>query len=124
MKCNIPKPPKLPKSWHQLPQYEKDIINKALSEHAWKVADLQLAETQEIWIKLACILLHNNHGFDEEEMMQFIAEWKRIYGRNARIETKEEQTAWLEEEMKKCFPTCGFPQIRIDELKERTINDN
>ena len=113
MKCN------LPKSWHRLPQSEKDLINKAKTEEAYKIADRQLAETQEIWIKLACILLHDFHDFDEDEMLQFIAGWKRIYRRNERIETKEEQTAWLNEEMKKCFPTCGFPQIRIDELKNR-----
>lgn len=118
MKCNIPKPPKLPKSWHQLPQYEKDLINQAMTEEAYKLADRQLAETQEIWIKLACINLRNG-GATEEDLLQFIAGWKRIYRRNERIETKEEQTAWLAEEMEKCFPTCGFPQIRIDELKEK-----
>lgn len=113
MKCN------LPKSWHQLPKSEKDLINQAMTEKAYEIADRQSAEVQEIWIKLACILLHNNHGFTEEEMLQFIVGWKRIYRRNERIETKEEQTAWLAEEMKKCFPTCGFPQIRIDELKNK-----
>ena len=119
MKCNIPKQPKLPKTFYRLPGYEQKALTEAMNEHAYHLADLQLAETQEIWIKLACIILRS-HDFDEEEMLQFITEWKRIYSRNARIETKEEQTAWLEEEMKKCFPTCGFPQIRIDELKEKT----
>ena len=28
MKCNTPKPPKLPKSWHRLPEYERQEILK------------------------------------------------------------------------------------------------
>lgn len=119
MNCNIPKQPKLPKTFYRLPGYEQKVLTEAMNEHAYHLADLQLAETQEIWIKLDCINLRNC-GATEEELLQYIAGWKRVYARNARIKTKEEQTAWLEEEMKKCFPTCGFPQIRIDELKEKT----
>ena len=119
MKCNIPKPPKLPKAFYRLPDYEQKALTEAMNEHAYRLADQQLAETQEIWIKLSCII-QRNRGATEDELMQYIIDWKRLYAKNARIETKEEQTAWLEEEMKKCFPTCGFPQIRINELKEKT----
>ena len=119
MKCNIPKKPKLPKSFYRLPDYEQRELTAAMNEHAYNLADKQLAETQEIWIKLNCINMRN-FGATEEDLFRYIAGWKRIYARNARIKTKEEQTAWLDEEMKKCFPTCGFPQIRIDELKEKT----
>lgn len=119
MKCNLPKPQKPPKSWDRLPQSEKDLLNKTMTDWAYDIIDREQEQLQEIWIKLACILLHNNYGLTEEEMLQFIAGWKRIYRRNERIKTKEEQTAWLDEEMKKCFPTCGFPQIRIDELKNK-----
>lgn len=119
MKCNMPKQPKLPKTFYRLPDYEQKSLTEAMNEHAYHLADLQLAEAQEIWIKLDCINLREQ-GATEEDLMRYIAGWKRVYARNARIKTKEEQTAWLEEEMKKCFPTCGFPQIRIDELKEKT----
>ena len=119
MKCNTPKPQKLPKAWDRLPQYERDLITKIMTDTAYEISDKQLADTQEIWIKLCCILLHDNHQMTEEELLQFVAGWKRMYRRNERIETKEEQKAWLDSEMQRCFPACGFPQIRIDELKER-----
>ena len=118
MKCNRPKPEKLPKAWDRLPQYERDLIIRIMSETASETADKQLADTQEVWIKLCCILLHDRHDMDEEELLQFIADWKRMYRRNARIKTKEEQTAWLDTELARCFPSCGFPQFRIDEMKE------
>lgn len=109
MKCN------LPKSWHSLPPKEKELINEAFNERLYAELDREEAELQEIWIKLACVLLHDLHGFTEEELMKFIAGWKRIYRRNERAQNN--QTEWLAEEMEKCFPNCGFPQIRIDELK-------
>lgn len=112
MKCN------LPKSWDQLPQKEKDAISKMMTDFAYDIIDKEEANVQEIWIKLNCINMRNC-GATEEDLLQYIAGWKRIYAKNARMKTKEEQAAWIEEEMKKCFPTCGFPQIRIDELKKK-----
>ena len=113
MNCN------LPKSWHQLPQSEKDKIYQAMTEEAYKIADRQTAETQEIWIKLACMLLRKSFDFNEEKLLQFVAAWNIFYQRNERVQTKEEQAAWLASEMETCFPECGFPQDRIDNLKNK-----
>lgn len=116
MNCNMPKPKKLPKSFYRLPQYEQDVLMKAMSDASYDAADAKLADTQEVWIKLSCIQLCDM-GLTEEELMQYIAGWKRMYRRNERIETEEEQKAWLDREMARCFPTCSFPQFRIDEMK-------
>ena len=113
MKCN------LPTSFNKLPKFERDAIQDAMNEQLNHLLDKEEAEVQEIWIKLACILLHENFGFGEQRLSRFIIAWNRIYNRNARTQTKAEQTAWLEEEMKKCFPKIGFPQCRIDHLKEK-----
>jgi hypothetical protein len=113
MKCN------LPRSYNQLPQAEKDVIEKYFNEQLNHLLDKEEAEVQEIWIKLACILLHETFGFGEKRLCRFIAWWHRIYRRNERLANKEEQTAWLDAEMKKCFPKYGFPQRRIDSLKEK-----
>ncbi len=112
MNCN------LPKSWDRLPPKEKDMINKAMTKIAYDIVDQEQANLQENWIKLACILLHNYHNFDEEELLQFIAEWNRIYRRNERLDNKESQQAWMNMELRSCFPNCGFPQMRIDDMKK------
>ena len=117
MKCNTPKPPKMPKTWDRLSQYDRDILTKVMSDVVYDRVDTELRDVQEIWIKLCCILLHDFHEMDEEELLRFIAGWKRMYRRNERIKTKEEQAAWLESELQRCFPECGFPQIRIDEMR-------
>lgn len=113
MKCN------LPRSYLSLPQKEKDAITEVLSEQVTEAINKEEAELQEIWIKLACINLHETFGFGEDRLCRFIAAWNRIYNRNGRTGSKVEQTKWLDEEMKKCFPKCGFPQRRIDSLKEK-----
>ena len=113
MKCN------LPKSFNQLPKSEQNAIQEALNEQLGHLVDKEHAEVQEIWIKLACINLHDNFGFDEVQLIQFVAMWNRIYSRNEQLKTKLEQTDWLDAEMTKCFPKYGFPQSRIDKLKEK-----
>jgi hypothetical protein len=118
MKCN------LPKSWHHLPQSEKDLIQDEFNKQLNYLIDKEEAEVQEIWIKLACILLHDTFGFGEERLLRFIAAWDRVYRRNARLETKSKQKEWLDEEMAKCFPNTGFPQMRIDRLKEKVDERN
>jgi hypothetical protein len=113
MKCN------LPKSWHQLPQSEKDLIHAEFNKQLNYLIDKEEAEVQEIWIKLACMLLRDTFSFDEEHLLQFIAAWDRVYRKNARTQTQSDQKEWLDAEMAKCFPETGFPQMRIDRLKEK-----
>lgn len=113
MKCN------LPKTWEQLSKPERDSIQAEFNKQLNYYIDKEEAEVQEIWIKLACILLHENFGFGEERLNRFIAAWNKVYRRNERTQTKSEQAAWLDSEMAKCFPKFGFPQSRIDRLKEK-----
>ena len=113
MKCN------LPRSFYQLPKSEQNALKESLTKQFHHCLDKEEAEVQDIWIKFACIVLRDRLKLDEEELVNFIVGWNRVYSKNARIKNKEEQTAWLDEEMKKCFPKNGFPQARIDHLKEK-----
>jgi len=103
--------------WFNLPRVERDAIHAELEHQCQMYLEEEVANVQEIWIKLCCILLREQYGFNEEQLLQFIVAWGRMYCRNERISTMEEQAKWLEEEMQKCFPTSGFPQRRIDYLK-------
>lgn len=118
MKCN------LPRSYHQLPQSEKDLIQAEFDKQLNYLIDKEEAEVQDIWIKLACMLLHDTYGFGEKRLLRFIAAWDRVYRRNERMQTQSEQKAWLDAEMAKCFPKTGFPQFRIDRLKEKIDERN
>lgn len=111
MKANVPR------SWHNLPPVEKRALENLVREQAYLLADKEHERVQEVMIKGNCIMLAQIFGYTEEQLLAYVAEWKRFYRRLERLGTQEAQDAWLEEQMKTCFPTCGFPQFRIDELK-------
>ena len=112
MKANIPK------SWNSLPRHEKEAIKKLMTEQVVEIVDEEEKQMQVVWMKMCCILLHEIYGFGEIRLLRFIARWKRMYARNKRYATNEGRDEWLDGEMKKLFKSCGFPDIRIQEMKD------
>jgi len=117
MKCNIPR------QVSEMSPSDRKVITKYFTNEMYKGMDRENEKVQEVMIKLFCTWLHD-HGATEEEIHAFIAWMRRTYRQLARCKTEEEQNAWLEKELARCFPG-GFPQFRIDELKsnERSILD-
>lgn len=111
MNCNIPR------QVTQMSPSERLRIAKYYTEQMYNGMDKENERVQEVMIKANCIYKYKYEGATEEQLLQYVAEWKRFYRRLERMKTQEEQDAWLDEQMKECFPTCGFPQFRIDELK-------
>lgn len=111
MRCNIPK------DVMDMSPSQRQRIAKYYTQQAYNLADKEHERVQEVMIKANCIYKRKYEGATEEQLLQYVAEWKRFYRRLERMKTQEEQDAWLDEQMKQCFPTCGFPQFRIDELK-------
>jgi hypothetical protein len=111
MRCNIPK------DVMDMSPSQRQRIAKYYTQQAYNLADKEHERVQEVMIKGNCILMAKLYGLTEEQLLAYISEWKRFYRRLERLGTQEAQDAWLEEQMKECFPTCGFPQFRIDELK-------
>lgn len=104
-------------SYVDLPKRDQEIIKRELTDKFYERLDEELKQTQVTWIKLMCVVLHDR-GMTEEEILWAIAQWKRVYGRNKRFKTNEARDKWLDGEMKKIFPTCGFPDMRIQEMKD------
>lgn len=112
MKCNIPR------QVTQMSPSDRMQIAKFYTRQMYNGMDKENERVQEVMIKENCIWLHDQKGFTEEDLLQYIASWRRFYRTIERFKTEEELNAWLDEQMKRCFPTCGFPQKRIDELKK------
>lgn len=111
MNCNIPR------QVTQMSPSDRKMIAKYYTGQMYNGMDKENERVQEVMIKGGCIIGAQLFGLTEEQLLAYIAEWKRFYRRLERLKTQEEQDAWLDEQMKECFPTCGFPQFRIDELK-------
>ena len=120
MKCNIPR------QVSQMSPSDQKQIAKYYTEQMYNGMDKENERVQEVMIKANCIYKHDFEGADEEQLLQYIASWRRFYRTIERFKTEDELNAWLDEQMKRCFPTCGFPQMRIDQLKnagESVLNE-
>lgn len=115
MNCNIPKPPKPPKPWERLPQRDKDIISQVYTDLLNEQLGKDIQTVQEVMIKLGCVILAEM-GLEELDLIKYVAKWTRAYRRLEREQLLN--TEWLDEQMTQCFPTHGFPQDRIDNMKD------
>lgn len=104
-------------SYVDLPKRDQEIIKRELTEQYYNQLDEELKQMQVTWIKLLCFVL-DARGLSEEDILWVIAQWKRAYARNRRFKTDEARDKWLDGEMKRIFKTCGFPEVRIQEMKD------
>lgn len=111
MKCNIPK------EVTDMSPSQRQRIAKYYTQQAYNLADKEHERVQEVMIKGGCIIGAQLFGLTEEQLLAYVAEWKRFYRRLERLKTQEEQDAWLDKQTEPLFPNSGFPQFRIDELK-------
>ena len=109
---------RIPKSFMSLPQSEKDKINEAMTEEVLKQVVHEQAELQKIWLKMACIVLHNSFGFGKNRCLLFLANWREMYRLNSKIEGKEEQKKFLAGDIDSIFGKDGYPEEYIDKLEE------
>ena len=109
---------KLPKSYFDLPQSEKDKINEAMTEQVNEIVDKDFCRLQRTWLKFGCMVMHKNFGFGKDRCMLFLANWFEVYRHNASLKTPERQAIWLDEEMEKIFGKEGYPEGFVDKLEK------
>ena len=109
---------RVPKSFDQLPESEKQIINEIMTEEVEKQVNKHMAKLQKLWLQFACIVLHKNFGFGKKRALLFLANWREMYRLNNRLANEAEQTAFLSAEIEKIFGKGGYPTEYIDKLEE------
>lgn len=108
---------RMPKSFLSLPQSEKDKINEVLTEEVEKNVNKNMAQLQKIWLKYACIVLHNNFGFGKKRCLLFLANWREMYRINNQLKNEAEQTEYISREIDKIFKGM-YPTQYIDRLED------
>lgn len=106
---------RLPKSWDQLPQREKQIIADLMAQKVSDTIDVEEDIIQKIWLQWACIVLHEAFGFGKDRCMMFLGNWKKMYRKNRTFKTDKEQMQYVEAKIKKIFKD-DYPQDFIDSL--------
>lgn len=116
MKANLPKMSKPPLCLKNLSEREKKLLELYYTNYSYDISDKRSAQLQEVWIKLACINLHNM-GLSADAIMEFIGAWKRLYKTVNKIGDDQKVQDFLKEKVNQIFGVGGFPQDFIDDIK-------
>lgn len=112
---------RLPKSWERLPPKEKEVIADSMKQMLIEQEERDMRIMLDLYIKMACLVLHKAFGFGEKRLGMFLGNHKRLF----RIQHKKvidgTQLAYLNEEMAKIFKKSGFPQGFFDNMLGEVI---
>ena len=110
---------KIPKTWFSLPPKEQEAIREAISEQfnneLNRLLDEEQMKLQKIYMKLCCIILHDNFGWGEGRCIQFLGSWKGLARRLRKFPTEKEQDDFIAPQIEKIFKN-GYPSEFIDNL--------
>ena len=112
----------VPKAWHELKKSDQDKLTEWAKAIAFEAAEAQFKKDMRTafdgYIKMACVVLHDAMGMDEEQLMIFLGNHKRTFARQARRIREQDQIQYLNDRMTDIFPESGFPQEFFDKMFE------
>ena len=110
---------RMPKPWFSLSNKEQESIKEAISEQfnseLNRLLDEEQIKLQKVYMKLCCIILHDNFGWGEGRCLQFLGSWKGIARRLKKIPTEKGQDDFIAPQIAKIFKN-GYPSEFIENL--------
>ena len=107
---------RLPKSWDRLPKSQKEVIADYMKEILTEQEDRDMRIMLDLYIKMACLVLHKAFGFGEKRLGMFLGHHRRLFHLQHKKVIDGTQLAYLNEEMAKIFKKNGFPQDFFDKM--------
>ena len=111
---------KIPKSYKQLSHTDQQELKKFTQDVALEAAEMMLEKDSrvmlDIYMKMACLVLHDAFGFGEQRLRAYIGNHKRLFARQAKLVQRGEQLQYLNKRMEEIFKKDGFPQNFVDDL--------
>ncbi len=106
----------IPREYNSLPPAQKEkilVYLKAITdEQCEKDARIML----DLYIKMACVTLHDAFGFGEKRLTMFLGSHKQLFRRQVQMVKRDEQLQYLDRRMKEIFRKDGFPQKFFDDM--------
>lgn len=99
MKANIPR------AYRALPPADKRKIEQ-IAEDAYN-KDVMII--LDIYLKMSCAVLHDAFGFGEKRLNCYLGNYRRLFGKHAKLVRKGEQLQVLDEQMRRIFKKSGYP---------------
>lgn len=87
----------------------KPSEKKAMDEMYFARWDKELIIAQFNWIRMAICCMGSNPKLDKDDMLCFLAAFKRMYQLNSRFATQEQLDEYLKKRMDEIFGEGGFP---------------
>lgn len=119
MKVRVPKP------WEKLSPRDQEKLKAFTREVALEAAERQIEIDGrimlDIYMKMACLVLHDAFGFGERRLTRYIGNHKRLFHRQAKLVSRGEQLQYLDQRMAEIFKKSGFPQKFVDDMLGETV---
>ena len=112
---------RLPKSWERLPPREKEVIADGMKQMLVEQEERDMRIMLDLYIKMACLVLHRAFGFGEKRLGMFLGNHKRLFRIQHKKVVDGTQLAYLNGEMAKIFRKNGFPQGFFDNMLGEVI---
>lgn len=106
------------KSFINLPEREKQIINEEITKEVIAQVNHNQAELQKVWLQFACIVLNRCFGFGRKRLLIFLANWKEMYRINSTMDSQEERDEYINGKIDRIFGKNGYPKAYIDKLED------
>lgn len=107
---------RLPKSWERLPQSQKEVIADSMKQMLMEQEDKDMRIMLDLYIKMACVVLHDAFGFGEKRLNMFLGNHKRLFHRQHKMVMDGTQVEYLNKRMSEIFKKDGFPQSFFDNM--------
>jgi hypothetical protein len=107
---------RLPKPWERLPQSQKEVIAGEMQKILMKQEEKDMRIMLDLYIKMACVVLHDAFGFGEKRLNMFLGNHKRLFHRQSKMVKDGTQVEYLNRRMAEIFKKNGFPQGFFDNM--------
>lgn len=116
---------RVPKAWNKMSHADQEKLKAFTREVALEAAEKQIEIDGrimlDIYMKMACLVLHDAFGFGERRLTRYIGNHKRLFRRQAKLVSRGEQLQYLDRRMAEIFKKDGFPQKFVDDMLGETV---
>lgn len=110
---------RIPKEYRDLNPKQQERLRQYCVQVAMEAAEKQEEHDNRVilnlYIKMACCILHDAFGFGPKRLTYFLGNHRRVFAKQARLVANGEQLEYLDRRMGEIFKK-GFPQEFIDGL--------
>lgn len=110
-----------PKPWDRLPKSQREAIADYMKEVLFQHEEKDMRIMLDLYIKMACVVLHDAFGFGEKRLNMFLGNHKRLFHRQHKMVKDGTQIEYLNGRMNEIFKKGGFPQDFFDKMLGKVI---